>query len=87
LAAGLVEGKNLAVDGTLVAADASRASRIPRERLQEAAQVSRTVKEYLSELEEKNPVSNAEPVSTTDPDAILTTKGGGTALMAITIII
>ena len=82
LEAGLVEGKNLAVDGTLVAADASRGSRIPREQLQEAAQVSRTVKEYLSELEEKNPVSNAELVSTTDPDAILTTKGGGTAVMA-----
>ena len=44
--------------------------------------MSRTVKEYLSELEEKNPVSNAELVSTTDPDAILTTKGGGTAVMA-----
>jgi transposase len=82
LEAGLVEGKNLATDGTLVAADASRGSRIAREQLQEAAQVSKTVKEYLSELEEKNPVSNAELVSTTDPDAILATKGGGTAMMA-----
>jgi transposase len=82
LEAGLVEGKNLAVDGTLVAADASRGSRIPREHLQEAAQVSRTVKAYLSELEKENPVSNAELVSTTDPDAIWTTKGGGTAVMA-----
>jgi len=29
-----------------------------------------------------NPVSDAEMVSTTDPDAILTTKGGGTAVIA-----
>src|SRR5437899_561988 len=29
-----------------------------------------------------NPVSDAEKVSTTDPDAILMTKGGGTAMMA-----
>jgi transposase len=66
LAAGLVEGKNLAVDGTLVAADASRTSRIPREQLRELAQVSRTVKEYLSELEKENPVPNAELVSATN---------------------
>jgi hypothetical protein len=36
----------------------------------------------LAELEEVNPVSDAKPVSTTDPDAILTTKGCGTAVMA-----
>src|ERR1700692_1328118 len=75
LDAGLVEGKNLAVDGTLVAADASRTSRIPREQLQEAAKVSKTVKEYLSDLEKENPVSHAELVSATDPDAVLATKG------------
>jgi len=55
LQAGLVEGKNLAVDGTMVAANASRQSRVPRERLQEAAQVSQTVQEYLTELEQVNP--------------------------------
>ena len=82
LEAGLVEGQNLAVDGTMVGADASRQSRVPREQLQEVAQVSRTVREYLAELEQVNPVSDAEKVSTTDPDAILATKGGGTAMMA-----
>jgi len=82
LEAGLVEGKNLAVDGTLVGADASRQSRVRREQLQEVAQVSQTVQEYLAELEQMNPVSDTEMVSTTDPDAILTTKGGGTAVMA-----
>lgn len=82
LEAGLVEGGNLAVDGTMVGANASRQSRVPREQLKEAAQVSRTVREYLAELEAANPVSNAEKVSTTDPDAILATKGGGTARMA-----
>jgi hypothetical protein len=39
------------------------------------------VREYLAELEQVNPVSDAAKVSTTDPDAILTTKGGGTATM------
>jgi hypothetical protein len=34
-----VEGKNLAVDGTMVGANASRQSRVRREQLQEAAQV------------------------------------------------
>ncbi len=82
LEAGLVAGKNLAVDGTLVRADASRQSRVRREQLKEAARISRTVQEYLAELEEMNPVPEAEMVSATDPDAILTTKGGGTAVMA-----
>ena len=59
-------------------ADASRQSRVRREQLQEVAQISRTVKEYLAELEQVNPVSDAEMVSTTDPDAVLATKGGGT---------
>src|ERR1700680_4212747 len=42
LAAGLVEGQNLAVDGTIVGANASRQSRVSREQLKEAAQVSPT---------------------------------------------
>jgi transposase len=82
LVTGLVEGQNLAVDGTIVGANASRQSRVPREQLKEAAQVSRTVREYLAELEQVNPVSDAEMISTTDPDAIWTTKGSGTAMMA-----
>jgi len=82
LEAGLVEGQNLAVDGTMVGANASRQSRVPREQLKEAAQLSRTVQEYLAELEQVNPVSDAEMISTTDPDAILTTKRSGTTMMA-----
>jgi transposase len=81
LAAGLVEAQNLAVDGTIVGANASRQSRVPREQLKEAAQVSRTVREYLAELEQVNPVSDAETISTTDPDAVWATKGGP-AMMA-----
>ena len=46
-----MEGKNLAVDGTLVGADASRQSRGRREQLQAVAQVSQTVQEYLAELD------------------------------------
>lgn len=75
-----MEGKNLAVDGPLVAADANRTSRTPREQLQETAQVSKTVKEYLSELEKENPVPHTELVSATDPDAVLATKGGAAAM-------
>ena len=79
---GLVEGKNLAVDGTMIKADASQASRVPRAQLKAAAQVAKTAAEYLTELEQDNPVSDSEMVSTTDPDAILATKGGRTAAMA-----
>jgi transposase len=81
LEAGLVEGKNLVVDGTMVGANARRQSRVRREQLQEAAQVSRTVQEYLAELEQTNPVADTEMVSTTDPDAVWATKGGP-AMMA-----
>ncbi len=38
LETGFLEGRNLAVDGTLVGANASQQSRVPRERLGEVAQ-------------------------------------------------
>jgi len=60
LKAGLVDGRNLAVDGTLVGANASRESRVPRGKLGDYAQVSRTVQEYLAELEQQNPVADQE---------------------------
>ena len=75
LKAGLVNGQSLAVDGTMVRADASGDSRVPRERLAEAALVSRAVRQQLAELEQKNPISG-ETVSTTDPDAAWCGKGG-----------
>jgi hypothetical protein len=60
-------------------------SRIPRERLAEAAQVNRTVREYLAELELQNPVEepthSQDKVSTTDPDSTYATKGGTPARM------
>jgi transposase len=87
LQAGLVEGRNLGVDGTLVQANASEQSRVPREQLVEAAQVSRTVREYLTELERQNPVEDPEErpmaqekVSITDPDAAWAFKGGPATL-------
>ncbi|HEX2714471.1 MAG TPA: IS1182 family transposase [Candidatus Acidoferrales bacterium] len=88
LEAGLVEGRNLAVDGTLVGANASQQSRVPRQPLAEMAQVSRTVSQYLAELEQHNPVADSEepapsgPVSTTDPDAAWTAAKNGPALLA-----
>ena len=74
--AGLVEGKNLAVDGTLVEANASPHSRILREKLHESLQISQSVHEYLSELEEINPVADTKMVSTTDADAVWAKKVG-----------
>ncbi len=85
LAVGLVRGDKLSVDGTFVEANASKESRIPREQLAEAAQVNRTVREYLAELEMQNPVEepthSQDKVSTTDPDSTYATKGGTPARM------
>ena len=77
---GLVEGKHLSVNGSFVEANAAKESRVPREQLAEAAQVNRTVRQYLAELEEQNPleepVHQQDQVSTTDPDSTYATKGG-----------
>jgi len=77
---GLVRGKHLSVDGSFVEANAAKESRIPREQLAEAAQVHQTVRQYLKEVEEQNPVEEPvhqqEQVSTTDPDSTYATKGG-----------
>jgi transposase len=71
LVVGLVRGNQLSVDGTFVETNASKESRIPREKLAEVAQVNRTVREYLAELEAQNPVEepthNQDKVSATDP--------------------
>jgi transposase len=87
LEAGLVDGRNLAVDGTLVGANASNQSRVPREKLVEVAQISRTVQEYLAELERQNPLADPEErpiaqemVSSTDPDAAWAVKSGPATL-------
>jgi transposase len=55
---GLVQGKHLSVDGSFVEANASKESRIPREQLAEAAQVNQTVRQYLVELEQQNPIED-----------------------------
>jgi transposase len=77
---GLVQGKQLSVDGSFVEANASKESRIPREQLAEAAQVNQSVRQYLVELEQQNPaeepVHEQRLVSTTDPDSTYATKGG-----------
>src|SRR4029077_12914862 len=76
---GFVEGEHLSVDGSFIPANASRLSRIPREQLPEAARVKRTVREYLADLEQENPVEEPPPqqdqISTTDPDSTYSTKG------------
>ena len=77
---GLVQGKHLSVDGSFVEANAAKESRVPREQLEEVAQVNRRVRQYLVELEKQNPVEEPvhqqEQVSTTDPDSTYATKGG-----------
>src|SRR5437870_6789188 len=77
---GLVQGKHLSVDGSFVEANAAKESRIPRQQLVEAAQVNQTVRQYVVELEQQNPVEEPvhqqDQVSTTDPDSTYATKGG-----------
>ena len=77
---GLVQGKQLSVDGSFVEANAAKESRIPREQLVEAAQVHHSVRQYLTELAEQNPVEEPvheqDQISTTDPDSTYATKGG-----------
>ncbi len=80
LEAGRVAGDNLAGDGSFIAANANQESRIPREQFAEAAQGKRSVRQYLVELEQQNPIEEPahqqEQVSTTDPDATYATQGG-----------
>jgi transposase len=88
IAAGLVEGRHLTVDGTLVQANASPHRRVTPEQLPEVARVSHTVREYLAELEQQNPVADpaarapadlkaaARSVSASDPDAAWAVKWG-----------
>ena len=68
---GLVQGKQLSVDGSFVEANAAKESRIPREQLGEAAQVHHSVRQYLTELAEQNPVE--EPVHERRPGWVITT--------------
>ena len=77
---GLVQGKQLSVDGSFVEANAAKESRIPREQLAEAALVHQTVRQYWEEVKRQNPVEEPvhqqDQVSTTDPDSTYATKGG-----------
>ena len=78
---GLCEGKSLSVDGSFVEANAAKESRIPRAQLAEAAlEVNHTVRQFLVELEQQNPVEEPvheqDRVSMTDPDSTYATKGG-----------
>jgi transposase len=80
VAAGLVKGEHMSVDGSFIQANADHHSRVPSEQPAEVAKVNRTVREYLTELEQENPIEAPVPpqekVSTTDPDSTYATKGG-----------
>jgi hypothetical protein len=80
VAAGLVKGEHMSVDGSFMQAHADHPSRVPREQLAEVAKVNLTVREYWVELERENPVEppvpQPEKVSITDPDSTDATQGG-----------
>jgi transposase len=73
IAAGLVEGEQMSVDGSFIMANASHHSRIPREQFREAAPGNYGARKYLEELEQENGDGEAihpqDQVSTTDPDS------------------
>jgi transposase len=83
IAAGLVEGEQMSVDGSFILANASHHSRIPREQFAEAAQVNYGARKYLEELEQENgdgeAIHQQDKVSTTDPDSTYLTKGNRAA--------
>ena len=83
IAAGLVEGEQMSVDGSFIMANASHHSRIPREQFTEAAQVNYGARKYLEELEQENgdgeAIHQQDKVSTTDPDSTYLTKGNRAA--------
>jgi len=83
IAAGLVEGEQMSVDGSFIMANASHHSRISREQFPEAAQVNYGPPKYLEELEQENgddePIHQQDKVSTTDPDSTYLTKGNRAA--------
>ena len=88
LEAGLVQGRRLTVDGTVVTANASPRRGARPEQLEEVAKISRTVREYLADLARENSVAEHEEnppahdsvaaryISTTDPDACWASKFG-----------
>ena len=69
VAAGLIEGQHLTVDGTLVEANASPHSRVPRVQLASVATVSRSVQEYLPELDKQNLMAELAEPPDTDRDS------------------
>lgn len=86
-AAGLVAGRELAVDGSTIQADASWEKKLPgataADELRARDAVSRPVAEYLAALDAALPPEPDEPapvepthVSPTDPQAAFTRKGG-----------
>src|SRR4051812_33159896 len=80
---GLVQGKQLSVDGSFVEANASKESRIPREQLAEVAEVNQPGRKYVREVVEQkpgeDPVHWHDQVSPPVPDTTYASKGGTTA--------
>jgi len=54
VAAGLMKGEHISVDGSFIQANADHHSCVPCEQLAEVAKVNHTAREYLVELEREN---------------------------------
>lgn len=65
---GLLKGVDFSVDSTQIRADASPDRTITREQLPEVAQVNRTVREYVAQVERQNVIT--ELANTSDPSAL-----------------
>jgi len=81
---GLVGGEGFAIDASVVRADANRARGVPGEQAvdwRSGTGTTRAVREYLTGLEEANPMGATPPksVSLTDPAARYTCAPGGVA--------
>ena len=79
VAAGLVDGKKLFVDSSLIEANASNNSVVDTHRLKKYLQRGyRELEQRLEEVtEDKNGEANKRYISTTDPDAAVTRHGEG----------
>jgi len=83
---GLVSGEGFAVDASIIKSDASRDRSLPGDEpinWKDEVRATRAVKEYLTALEEENPVAKQpKRVSLTDPATRWTAAPGGPAFFA-----
>ena len=87
VSAGLVDGQKIHVDGSLIAAHASKKSIIEGPPELDGSLAGRFIENKLSKLEEPEPVTQSSAskqtrLSTTDPEAELTRRRNGPACLS-----